>query len=314
MLLGGLLGVAGGMLMLGRGKSSTGMKAVLAAPALLGGALAGGLCGMIVGLLIDLLLISHSPLAKSLRDSQRFEHMPLRIAACANDLGTVRTLLARPLDEENARYLGRITEDCTLSINAKVPPGDEMLKLMLPVLYARYAAAPARPASATRNYALSDYCDVIENLISDLNAAKLRVVQSMGLPLHCRDGAGYVKIDRFIGFPHTFEGRRAGIEEVLRIVGGREGPFGQARSEAGRSLLDSVVDYHAPQLIIAALEAGVDPHRPDPVLGTSAASRWNARKSDKRKPLPGQITPSSSDIAAIDALMGTAPPGSKEIK
>lgn len=311
MLLGGLLGVAAGMLMLGRGKASTGVKAALALPTLLGGAVAGAIAGLFAGLLIDLLLIASSPLAQLFRESDRYHKLSLRSAACANDLGKVRAQLAKPLDEVSARYLGRIIDDCTLSINARVPPGDEMLKLMLPVLHARYVAAPARPDRDTQTYGDPDYCDVIASLISNLNAAKLRVVQSMGMPLHCREGAGHMQLDLFIGMPHTFEARRAGIDEVLRLIGGKDGPIGQARSASGRSFLDSVVEWHAPQFIIAALEAGVDPGRPDPVFGIPAVLRWQARKFDKRKRSPGQIVLGDGEIAAVDKLM--RPPTAAEI-
>jgi hypothetical protein len=302
-LLGGLIGVVVGMVLLGRGKASTGVKAALALPALLGGAVVGVIVGLFVGLLIDLLFIASSPLARMSRESDRYQKLPLRSAACANDLGKVRALLAGPLDEENGRHLGRIIYDCTLSNSVKVPPGDEMLKLMLPVLHARYVAAPARPIPIKEIYADPDYCGVIALVISDLNAAKLRVVQSIGLPLHCREGAAHMLLDRFIGMPHTFEERRAGIDEVLRLIGGRDGPLGQASSESGRSFLDSVVEAHPPPFIIAALEAGADPGRPDPVFGIPAVLRWHTRKFANNKPLPRKIALSDGEIAAVDKLM-----------
>lgn len=304
MLLGGLLGVVVGMLLLGRGKASTSVKVALALPSMLGGGMVGVVAGLFAGLLLDLLLIANSPLAQIFRESDQYQKLPLRRAACANDLAGVRTLLAKPLDSLSARNLGDVVIECTLSINAKVPPGDEMLKIMLPVLYARYVAGPPRIPSAKEPLKDPDYCGVLESLIGDLNAAKLRVVKSMGLPLHCRDGASHMGLYRIIGMRDSYQSRRAEFDEVMRLIGGKEGPIGQASEVPGRSFLDSVVETHDPVFIIAALEAGIDPGRPEQQTGIPAVLRWHARKFDKSvKRWPGEHTLEAGDIAAVEQLM-----------
>lgn len=229
MILGILLGLPAGMLfgliMVGQSKSSTGVKAALALPSLIGGGAAGALVGVIAGVLIDLALIQSSPLVTGFEEIKEYESLPLRRAACTNDLVNVRAQLAKPLNAVTARQLGMIVIDCTLSINAKVPPGDEMFGVLMPVLYAHYVSGPAREHDHRVPFRDPDYCGVLENLIRSLDEPRLRLVQKMGLPLHCRAGASRLRLHDWL---HDTRLHGPKFDEVLRLIGGRKAALGHA--------------------------------------------------------------------------------------
>ncbi len=302
-LLGGLLGVVAGISGLASGKASTGAKAALALPSALGGGLLGVAVGFFAGLLIDILLVSLT-MANIFGAADRADQLPLHRAACANNVARVRTLLANPLDSPTVNKLGHIVFDCTLSVKAKARPDDEMFKILLPVLYAQYVAAPARARAQQEPFKGPDYCMVLDTLIGDLERGKLRAVKSMGLPLHCRDGPSHMDLEQFIRNLGNYHLRGAKFDEVLLLIGGKDGPLGQVRSRIGVSFLDSVVKRHDPVFIIAALEAGIDPGRPESGSDMPAVLEWHIRKFDRSAKFgSGQKALEARDIAAVDRLM-----------
>lgn len=302
LIIGIVAGIVGGVLIAKKETGTAAKKILIGIPIIALSAGLGGVFGAVIGGSVEAAAALTYVHYKTY-ESNEGQALPLNRAACGDDVGKVRELVSRPLDKATKKHLANITFHCVLFTNPRRSNESEMFNAIAPVLHAQYREE--NDFKKIKN-GVKDYCGLLDLLIGRLSVDKLKALQKMGLPLHCRDGKARPALELFAEYardPKTVFARRSEIQEVLGLIGGRNGLIKDAISTRGDSFLDQVIHRNT-SFIIAALEAGVDPGyvNPEPSAGgRPAVLQWVKRKFIQCDSQSRDLT--DQEIEAVDKLM-----------
>lgn len=308
-VLGILVGICLGLVFTLRQPRGWRWKSLTILPAVLAMSLASGVVGAVLGTVADLAYAAY--LFRDFGKASEHTKLPLRQAACSGNMTEVNRILASSLNAKTWEHLARIAWECGVVDNPMPPRPAEVFDLLMPRVYRLYVQGQHGDTPGR----IEDYCDVLDQLLWGRRVEQLQRLQQLNLPLHCRDGRGQLTLLRFLperqDNARMDEATRAQFDAVLALIGGPQGPLKEAIMDDGQSFLDRAVAREDPYLILAALNAGIDPGRPDPSDGQPAAVDWALVKFRRCLPsnAPDRLT--DADVAAIDRLL--RPPTTEEI-
>jgi hypothetical protein len=289
-------------------------KTAIAFPALTIGLVLGTIIGIKLGFEVDMLRVYNSSYSRSMRHSAQFKRVPLQLAACAADVEQVRKLASTKLEGASSDYLGGIFNRCIIRNNdTHAEKRLEIFKLLVPLLHRQYLNGQV---TDPENYYRRDYCSIPSQLIFEKSYTRLRSLLALKLPLNCEGGKSRLTFR----FQDEVRKKATPAEQEVQMIEflhSHGAPLDLMRDEFDQSLLDQVVEYGNPQLIVALLRAGIDPghypkgssHRESP-----AAMVWAKRKFMRCSSCPayyGEAPLTQTEINGVDSLM--RPPTANEI-
>jgi hypothetical protein len=293
-LIGAVIGIAVAINLARRAKASKPLQFVLTIPAASVGLLVGGIGGVTLGTGVDLTII-----AMKYKPHRDYSTLPLRVAACDGDIEKVRAILAKKLDRKTKRNLARVAFVCSSAIEN----GAEIFAALIPAVHALYVSGDG-PTPTQRDP--HDYCYILDHSISFVRLDRLRLIQRLGLPLHCAEGSSQLKLQGLVN-PSNDAPSADQYRELLALVGPELVSW---RSSSSQSLLDVFVQHHEAFFIESALELGIDPaYAPGASMQFTnhapARVRWILRRFLNQPASHLQREPlTQEEIARIDRMMG----------